>query len=76
MRVEDKKLRVKATEAAMASATVSLENSSFEGKKFWDGSNVDAMEEREDSGLRFGLGFGRFFEVEDIDKLIVLCRLL
>lgn len=48
MRVEDKKLQVRATEDAMARTAMSRRKSCFEGNKLWDGSNNDAIELGED----------------------------
>lgn len=62
-----KKLQPKATEVAMASTVTSLKISLLEGKKFGGGSVRYFTEESgERGGLALALGFGRFFEVEDI----------
>ena len=74
MRELAKKLQPTATEAAIARPAMSLKNSSLEGKKSSGGSQKkdfsEEFEEDEEEGeewaLEWDLGFGRFFEAEDI----------
>ena len=71
MRELAKKLQPTATEAAIARPAMSLKNSSLEGKKSSGGSqkkdfSEEFEEDEEEWALDWDLGFGRFFETEDI----------
>lgn len=71
MRELAKKLQPTATEAAIARPAMSLKNSSLEGKKSSGGSqkkdfSEEFEEDEEEWALEWDLGFGRFFETEDI----------
>lgn len=61
------KWQAKATEYAIASTGISLNNSPLEGNKLAGGSIIELGKEEEEGLGRFGEAFGRFLGLGSID---------